>query len=394
MAGIRGVGAVSQFRQCVQVLGALGIVFVSLLTFVAGLPAEMAGAATAAPTAYVTNSELNSLSIYVGSNLAGTVPNVGEGPTGIAINSTGTTAYVADFGNFNTPGHTVTPVNLAKDRALTPIKVGTGPLAIALTPNDHFAVVTLQGTSSHPGHEMRGINLHTGAVSPLVQVGKNPQSVAITPDGSRAYVAALSSSKVTPVDLTAWPPRALPPIPLPGTSPAGIAISPNGRKAYVLDSTNATVIPISLPSGKVGQPFDLVCRKAGDPGCSPHAIVISPDGQTAYVAASGSGDLMVLNLHPLNVKGVVQVGTYPDAVGQSGRWLYVANAESNTMSIFKGHETPSTVGGVTYPYGVAVTPGGTSGRAAPIPVRLPVTAVTGASAVSVSSPPTPFYGAG
>ena len=65
---------------------------------------------------------------------------------------------------------------------------------------------------------------------------------------------------------------------------------------------------------------------------------------------------MVLNLHPLSVKGVVQVGTYPDAVGLRGRWLYVANAESNTMSILKGHRTPSTVGGVTYPYGVAVRP--------------------------------------
>jgi DNA-binding beta-propeller fold protein YncE len=376
---------------------ALGVAVVTQLALVAGSPASSAAAQPTLPTlptAYVTNSQLNSLSIYKGAHLAGTVPNVGSGPTGIAINSTGTTAYVADFGFFDTPSYTVTPVDLASGQALTPIKVGTGPLAIALTPNDRFAVVTLQGTASHPGHEAREINLRTGAVSPRVPVGTNPQSVAISPDGTRAYVAALASAEVTPVALAVWPPRALPPIQLPGTSPNGIAIAPDGRTAYVLDSTNATVIPISLPSGKVGQPLDLVCHAQGDPGCTPHAIVISPDGRTAYVAAAGSDDMMLLNLNPLSVAGVVQVAGYPDAIGLSGRWLYVANAASNTMSIFKRLETPRTVAGVTYPYGVAVVPGSAAGNTPPVSAPLPVSAVHGAPEASVRTHPTPFYGAG
>ena len=301
-------------------------------------------------------------------------------------------AYVADFGFFDTPSYTVTPVDLASGQALAPIRVGTGPLAIALTPDDRFAVVTLQGTASHPGHQIREINLRTGAVSPRVEVGLDPQSVAIAPDGKTAYVAALTSAEVTPVDLTTWPPRALPPIPLPGTSPNGIAVAPNGYKAYVLDAQNATVIPISLPSGAVGQPLDLVCHMQGDPGCTPHAIVISPDGRTAYVAAAGSNDVMLLNLHPLTVEGVVQVGGYPDALGLSGRWLYVANGASNTMSVFKGLQAPRSVGGVTYPYGVAIVPESNANGTQPIPVPSPASATEGATGLSVRSHPMPFYG--
>lgn len=361
---------------------------------VAVAPAEAApSTGKSGPTAYVTNSQLSSLSIYTGARFAGSIPKVGRGPTSIAVTSTGSTAYVADYGFFDHPAHTVTPVDLDTGRALRSIRVGTGPLAIALTPGDRFAVVTLQGTASSPGHQIREIDLATRAVSAPVDVGLNPQSLAITPDGTTAYVADFSSAEVTPVDLTSWPPRALPPIPLPGTAPSGIAISPGGTTAYVLDAENATVIPISLPSGTVGPPLDLVCHMQGDPGCTPHAIVIAPDGRTAYVAAAGSGDVMLLNLPSLTVEGVVEVGAYPDALGLSGRWLYVANGASNDMSIFSGLRSPVTVGGVTYPYGVAVVPARTPQPGPPIASVTPQRSVPGAASSAVRARPTPFYGA-
>ena len=349
---------------------------------------------TALPTAYVTNSQLNTVSIYEGNQFAGTIKHVGFGPTGIAIDSTTSTAYVADYGFFDQPAYTVTPLNLATDTADPPIKVGTGPLAIAIRPGDQFALVSLQGTGAQPGHSVREINLATRAVSPAVNVGLNPESLAITPDGTTAYVAALSSAEVTPVDLTTWPPRALAPIPLPGTSPRAIAISPNGQTAYVLDSTNATVVPISIPSGTVGPAVNLICHMSGDPGCTPSAIVISHDGRTAYVSAAGSGDVILLNLPSLTVLGVVNVGAYPDALGLSGRWLYVGNGASNTMSIFSGLRSPRTVGGVTYPFGIAVVPAPSSATSDIGPIDGPATPerTNGNPVPAVRTPTAPFYG--
>lgn len=40
------------------------------------------------------------------------------------------TAYVANSG-----GHTVTPINIAINKAGQPVKVGPGPVGIAITPN-------------------------------------------------------------------------------------------------------------------------------------------------------------------------------------------------------------------------------------------------------------------
>jgi DNA-binding beta-propeller fold protein YncE len=351
------------------------------------------GAATTLPMAYVTNSQLHSVSIYEGGQFVGTIRHVGPGPTGIAIDSTGSTAYVADYGFLDQPASTVTPLDLATGTAEAPITVGAGPLAIAVTPGNRFALVTLQGTSAKPGHRVREINLVTRAVSAPVTVGLNPESLAVTPDGTTAYVADFGSAEVTPVDLTTWPPKALPPIPLPGTSPRAIAISPDGQTAYVLDAENATIIPISIPSGTVGQPVDLVCRMQGDPGCTPSAIVISPDGSAAYVSAAGSADVIMLNLPSLTVAGVVETGAYPDALGLSGRWLYVANGASNTMSVFSGLKPPQTVGGVTYPFGVAVVPsvGGETHGVNPIDATAPAPrARVYRTAVRVR--PAPFYG--
>jgi len=332
----------------------------------------------------------NTVSVYVGARFAGIIKGVGNGPTGIAVNSTATRAYVVDYGFFNRPSHTVTPINLASGRAMSPIAVGTGPLAIAIAPGNRFSIVTLQGDPSHPGHQVREINLLTRAVSAPVNVGVNPESVTITPDGTMAYVGDFSSAAVTPLDLTVWPPRALAPIRLPGASPRAIAISPDGRTAYVLDTANATVIPIDLATRTIGQPLDLVCRQKGDPGCTPSAIVISPDGRTAYVAAAGSGDVVMVSLPALTVAGILETGAYPDAVGLGQGSLFVGNGASNTMSIFAGLGAPQTVGGVLYPFGVAVVPGAPALRH--LSSGSILLAGPGARPVLGPAPPSPFYG--
>jgi DNA-binding beta-propeller fold protein YncE len=334
--------------------------------------------------------------MYAGSTFAGTIANVGNGPTGIAIDPRTDVAYVADYGYLDEPAHTVTPVDLSTGMPGHPIAVGNGPLAIALKPGGRDAVVTLQGTASSPGHQIREIDLATDAVSAPVDVGLNPESLAINPAGTMAYVAGFGSAEITPVNLTTWPPVAETPIPLPETAPRAIAIAPDGKWAYVLDAENATVIPINLTTEHVGTALNLVCHEQGDPGCTPDAITISPNGKTAYVAAAGSSDVMLLSLPSLSVAGVVQTGGYPDALGLSGRWLYVANGASNTMSVFPGLRSPASVGGVTYPFGVAVIPGtgDAASTATPELVHASSTAGSGVgqSAHTLLVRATPFYG--
>jgi len=70
----------------------------------------------------------------------------------------------------------------------------------------------------------------------------------------------------------------------------------------------------------------------------------------------------------------------------------VANGESNTMTAFSGLESPRTIGGVTYPFGVAVVPGSTSEPAGTHPTSVEASMAHGASRTAVDARPAPFYG--
>jgi len=317
-----------------------------------------AGQASAAstPTTYVTNSQSDTVTVVSGIAIASTI-RVGQGPVGIALTPDRTVAYVANYGFFNKPSHTVTPITLATRKAGRPITVGTGPMAIAV--DSQVAVVTLEGTSAQPGHQVVVIDLGSRKISTPIEVGLNPESVAVSPDGKTAYVAAFGSAEVTPVNLSTSPPEAESPIPLPGTSPRAIAISKDGTTAYVLDTTNATVIPISLESGSVGAAVPLHCSKKGDPGCTPTAITIGQNGKNAYVAAAGSADVLELSIPSLSVVRILPTGGYPDALGLVPGWLSVANGASNDLTVV--HHGTHSVSPFNYPFGVAVVPGAASG---------------------------------
>lgn len=309
-----------------------------------------------APIAYVTNSQLSTVSVIQGTTLVATIPHVGRGPTGIAITPDHRTAYVADYGFLGQVAHTVTPIDLKHRTVGQPIEVGTGPLAIAITPDGTKAVVTLQGISSRPGHQIAIIDLASATLIARVKVGMNPESLAIAPDGTTAYVANFSSASVTPVNLMSSPPAAEAPIPLPGAFPRAIAITPDGQTAYVLDTEGSSIIPIALATRTVGEPVSLICTKMGDPGCTPTAIAITHGGNSAYVAAAGSADVIELALPSLSVTRVIPTGAYPDALGLASHWLFVANGASDTVSVFHGPAAPVEVPGLSYPFGIAVTP--------------------------------------
>jgi DNA-binding beta-propeller fold protein YncE len=323
----------------------------------AGALAAPVSAAPVVPTAYVTNSQSQTVTVIRGRSAVRTISHVGKGPVGIALTPDHRTALVADYGFYGDVQSTVTPIDLTTGTPGPRIKVGKGPMAIAVTPDGKYAVVTLQGTPAVPGHQAVRITLSTGAVSPPVEVGANPESLAISPDSRMAYVAAFSAAKVTPVDLTVTPPKARPPIHLPSTSPRGIAVSPDGTKAYVTDAANATVIPISLITKTAGTPVDLVCHMYGDPGCTPSSIAITASGHAAWIAASGSDDLIELALPSLRKVKVLPTGGYPDALALARGWLYCANGASNDVSIFRATAPLATTPAGPYPIGVAIDPG-------------------------------------
>jgi DNA-binding beta-propeller fold protein YncE len=114
------------------------------------------------------------------------------------------------------------------------------------------------------------IRIATNTALPPIKVAGQPFAIAITPDGKTAYVVDQVRGTVTPIQTATN--TALPPI---KTSPGhlykgalAIAITPDGKTAYVADRFRGTVIPIQTATSTALPP-----AKVGD---GPAAIAITP----------------------------------------------------------------------------------------------------------------------
>ncbi|WP_316785191.1 YncE family protein, partial [Streptomyces sasae] len=102
-----------------------------------------------------------------------TVP-VGNFPTGVAINSAGTRAYVANEGD-----DTVSVIDTATNTVTATINVGSSPFGVAVTPGGAFVYVTNVASDS-----VSVIDTATNAVTDTISVGTAPFGIAINTAGT------------------------------------------------------------------------------------------------------------------------------------------------------------------------------------------------------------------
>lgn len=264
--------------------------------------------------AYVTNSNSTTVTIIdlATNTVTGTIDGF-DGPSGLVITPDGSFAYVNNYGGPDGVGSghgtTVRLVNLDTNTIIgMPLTVGLAPAALAITPDGAFVYVI---------NYVDG-NLGTGTIS-IIQTSDNsvqldaiigfsgPFAIAITPDGKYAYVTNFGSNNFTPVgttvsavDITS---NTIIATILVGIQPAGLAITPDGTLAYAsnystlyngpgftdLTAAQGTVDIIDIQSNTTIAPIIGV-------GLSPAAIAISPSGRFAYVSNYSSNTVSVIAL--------------------------------------------------------------------------------------------------
>jgi YVTN family beta-propeller protein len=172
------------------------------------------GSELSAPVAYVTQRDarpdepdLCSVSgsisaIDTTNNRVVATVEVGPGPHGMVISSTGEKAYVANYGTFPTKlgqarclSDTVSVLRLdTRHNEATPppkvvatVTVGPGPLAVAITPDDEEVYVTNFGRDPNlvpggvPGNTVSVIQARSNEVVATIEVGNLPAGVAPSP---------------------------------------------------------------------------------------------------------------------------------------------------------------------------------------------------------------------
>jgi YVTN family beta-propeller protein len=212
-----------------------------------------------------------------------------------------------------------------------------------------------------------------------------PCGIALAGDGKRAYVALSINNTLAVVDLEAG--KLVREIPI-GVAPWGVVLTPDGKTAIVSDWGGRLPHAGELTAPSAGTPtlvdrrgiaasgavsfVDLGQGLEADQvatGLHPSDLKLSPDGRTLYVANANSDTVSVIRVdwhrvvQTFSTNLIGPFGSAPNALAVSpdGRVLYVANGGDNVVCAFKigksGRVNPETVVSIPtawYPGGLAV----------------------------------------
>ncbi len=248
--------------------------------------------------AYVTNTNDGTVSVInTGTNAVMAPPiSVGGAPLFPGITPDGKTLYVPDFiGN-------VFVVNTTTNTVTTTISVGPFAAAVAVNPSGTRAyVLTFNAVCVID----TATNTVVGSPIPITALAQGP-GLAVTPSGSQVYAAGQAFSVVSVI---ATSNNAVTPISFPANqAPTALAMSPDGARVYVSDSNGSTVSIIDTSTNTL-EPTSITV------GNAPDGLAITPDGASVYVANGGDGTVSVISTATDMVVGPpITVGNTPQGI--------------------------------------------------------------------------------
>jgi YVTN family beta-propeller protein len=276
--------------------------------------------------------------------ILGTV-KTGEGPHEVDVSSDGRTAFVGNYGGAQTPGTTISVIDLESLKETR--RVDVSPLR---RPHGiHFADGKLYFTAE-TNRIVARLDPATAAVDWMIGTGQAAtHMVWVNRDATRIYTCNIGSDSMSILERGTNPLNwNVTTIPV-GRGPEGFDVSPDGKELWTAHSRDGGVSIIDLGQKKVTATFDVQTKRSnrlkftldgalalisdldsGDVvivdvptrkvtkriplGRMVEGILMQPDGARAYVAVNGDNHVAVIDLKTLAVAAKIETGRGPDGM--------------------------------------------------------------------------------
>ena len=172
------------------------------------------------------------------------------------------------------------------------------------------------------GEEGAVHRLSVGGSAVSIAVGQQPHALVIDTALDRAYVAVAWSDEVVAVDLQT---RVTVGRQLVGALTESVALSPDGARVAVAAADANMVTLLDAETLAVEARVEV----PGRPVCATFT------GRMLFVSLGNAASLAAIDPATETVEAVIAVGQLPDGtvVEPSGRYDYIANADSQTISV-------------------------------------------------------------
>ncbi len=234
----------------------------------------------------------------------GTSIAVGEVPTDVAVDATGTYAYVT-----NQFSSSIGVIDLETNTQVASIPVSGDPFRVRLSPDGSSLFVTGNSDS------LFIIDVESREITGRLGIGLDANGLAIDRTGTRLYVSNQSDGTVSEVDLTDNTVARTITV---GGHPQELVLSPGGTLLFVADETGS----IQVWSLRTGSKRGNIAVPGGA-----FAMAVSPDWRQLYITSARGGAIYLIDWKTGAVLKTVATGGTPRRIGfaADGSTAVVAN---------------------------------------------------------------------
>ncbi|MCX6249510.1 MAG: bifunctional YncE family protein/alkaline phosphatase family protein [Bacteroidetes bacterium] len=209
------------------------------------------------------------------------------------------------------------------------IPLGDLPLNIAVTSDLKYAAVTNNGQSTQ---SIQLISIRDQKLLDTYVVGKSWLGLVFSDDGKRLYASGgndnwilrfgILKQKLVCLDTfnlgEPWPVK---------ISVAGIAVDEARHRLYAVTKENDSLYILNTETKKILKQIPL----SGEG----YTCLLSPDKKYLYCSCWGCDAIVIFNTGTLLMEGSIPVGDNPNdmVIDKKGRFLFVANANDNSVSV-------------------------------------------------------------
>jgi YVTN family beta-propeller protein len=313
----------------------------------------LARVATAAeppsPALLVVNKEGSLAIVDPRSNQVVTTVRTGDTPHETVASTDGRLAFVSNYGGGDSPGHTISVIDLAAGRELRRVDLGIlhSPHGLAFAGGKlYFTAETnkvigtydpaanqvdwILGTGQNTTHMIAidktanvifTANIGSNNISlfersgsqtwnqTVVPVGKGPEGFDISPDGKELWVAHSRDGGVSVINLASK--RVIQTFGVQTKRSNRLKFTPDGRLVLITDLDSGNLLVLQRTTRKELKRINL--------GHQPAGILVDPDSSRAYVAITGDDNVAVMDLQTLELRTRIHTGAGPDGMAWAVR---------------------------------------------------------------------------
>jgi YVTN family beta-propeller protein len=217
--------------------------------------------------------------------------------------------------------------------SLTPVgrmlPLGDLPLNIAVSPSKKFAAITNNGESDQT---IQLVDINKEQVVDTIVIGKAWLGLTFSDDGNTLYASGGNDNLIIRYSTLnnrlaikdsiiigqPWPVK---------ISITGIALDDRNNRIYAVTKENNSLYIADTKSKKVISVHPL--------GGEAYTCILSPDHKLLYISCWGCDRVLKFDTDKQKFTGSVNVGDNPNdlCVTSNGKYLYVANANDNSVSV-------------------------------------------------------------